>query len=193
MLAGADHGLWGSPDWRGEAYRYGAFWPGLMAGWQPLYPLQPAVMYVSHGFLHGGAIHLLFNLVTLCALGAPILREVGCARFLALYGVSLLGGGAAFMVLGPLEVPMVGASGPLFGLAGATVAFNACDVWRSGSGAGAFWRALALPTAALVLLNLVMFVVVGGHFAWETHLGGYVTGLIAAPLLHSRTAHMLPA
>lgn len=186
VLTGADHGLWGFPDWRGEAYRYGAFWSGLLVDWRPLFAQQPWLMFASHGFLHGGMLHLLMNVATLVSLGLPILREHGAARFLALYGVAQIAGGLGFAWLGPEAAPMVGASGALFGLAGAWVAWSAVEAWRASPAPFALIRMLVLPSLALAVLNLVMYVVLDGRLAWQTHLAGYVAGLLAAPLLNVR-------
>jgi rhomboid protease GluP len=189
-LLGADLGLWGSPRWRGIAYAHGAFWVGLLHGWRPNYAGQPAAMFVTYGFLHGGLVHLLFNTVTLVSLGAAVIARVGQARFLVLYGTALLGGGAGFALLSRAPQPMVGASGALFGLAGALVAWAAAEAAAGERGAAARARALARglvwPAALLVALNLVMFLAASGALAWEAHLGGFVVGLALAPLLARR-------
>lgn len=193
LLLGADNGLWGFPDWRMEAYRQGAFWPGLLAGGQPIHAHQTWMMFVSYGFLHADALHLILNLVTLCALGTPILREVGAARFLTIYGVSMVSGGIAFAVLAPSDHPMVGASGALFGLVGAIVAWNTVDAWRAAEGIVSIGKALLVPSILLALLNLAMYTLAGGHLAWETHLGGYIAGLVLAPILASPQTQAVPA
>lgn len=186
LLTGADHGLWGFPDWRGTAYRYGAFWSGLLEDWRPLFPLQAWLMFLTHGFLHAGAVHLSMNLVTLASLGLPILCALGPTRFLLLYAVAQATGGLSFALLGPTAVPMVGASGALFGLAGAWVASIASEVWDDTAAPVAVARAVMLPSLGLGLLNLGMYGILDGHLAWQTHLGGYVAGLLAAPLLTPR-------
>ena len=193
VLVGADQGVWGSADWRAEAYRHGAFWSGLLAGWSPLYPKQTLVMFVSHGFLHDGALHLVMNLATLASLGAPILRDVGHVRFLALYGAAMIGGGGAFALLGPVEQPMVGASGALFGLAGALVCWRAIDAWRDGDGFGGLGRALTLPSAALLSVHIILHALADGQIAWQAHLGGYIVGLMAAPMLDLRANRTVSA
>ena len=39
----------------------------------------------------------------------------------------------------------------------------------------------------LLLLNLVMWWMLDGLLAWETHLGGFITGWIAALLIDPRS------
>src|SRR6056297_4257786 len=80
-LQGADFGLWGSPRWRGLAYQNGGFWRGLLDNWRPNYAGQPVLMFATYGFLHGGAMHLLVNMITLVSLGRLVVERVGQPRF----------------------------------------------------------------------------------------------------------------
>ncbi len=150
-------------------------------------------MFFTYGFLHGNIIHLGTNVLTLLSLGTPVIREIGPTRFLVLYCTALVGGGAAFAVLGPMETPMVGASGALFGLAGAWVSLRVRDALQRREGLSAFGMALGLPSATLTLLNAAMFALSDGKLAWEAHLGGYVCGLLVTPLLDARTARAAAA
>ena len=119
ILQAADHGLIGSARWRPLAYQNGAFWAGLLHDWHPNYTAQPWVMFLSYSALHGGFSHLAGNLAALLVLGAIVVDRVGSRGFLVLWGLSALGGSVAFGVLSTSQQPMVGASGALFGLAGA--------------------------------------------------------------------------
>ncbi len=194
VLQGADLGLWGSARWRPLTYQNGAFWLGLLYGWTPNYALQPFAMFVTHAFLHAGLLHLIVNMMTLLSLGTPIVARIGQGRFLVLYALAVLGGGAGFALLATSPRPMVGASGALFGLVGAWIVWGLGDAWREsrGTGIGTHLRILGTsllwPVAWLILLNLVMLWGTGGLIAWETHLGGFVAGAMAAPLLDRRPA-----
>jgi membrane associated rhomboid family serine protease len=176
VLQGADFGLWGSPRWRGLAYQYGGFWRGLLDNWQPNYAVQPAAMFASYGFLHGGFAHLLVNMITLVSLGRLVIERVGQARFLAIYAVSLLGGAVGFALLSTAVQPMVGASGALFGLAGVLTGWEYSARRLAREGMGPVLRVLAM----LVGLNVVMYWAMGGNLAWETHLGGFLAGWVAS-------------
>ncbi|MGI3212802.1 rhomboid family intramembrane serine protease [Roseovarius tibetensis] len=176
VLQGADHGLWGSLRWRGLAYQNGGFWRGLLDNWRPNYPSQPAVMFASYGFLHGGALHLLVNMITLASLGRVVIERVGQWRFAAIYAASLLGGAAGFALLSSAVQPMVGASGALFGLAGVLTGWEYTARRRMRAPTGPVLRVVLL----LVGLNLVMYWAMAGGLAWQTHLGGFVAGWIAA-------------
>jgi len=174
-LQGADYGLWGSPRWRGLAYQYGGFWRGLLGNWQPNYAAQPAVMFASYGFLHGGLIHLLVNMITLISLGRLVIERVGQGRFVVIYALSLLGGAVGFAALSEAVQPMVGASGALFGLAGVLTGWEYTARRLARAGMGPVLRVICL----LVGLNLVMYWAMGGNLAWETHLGGFLAGWVA--------------
>jgi len=174
-LQGADFGLWGSSRWRGLAYQNGGFWRGLLDNWRPNYAAQPVVMFASYGFLHGGATHLLVNMITLASLGRLVVERVGQARFAVIYALSLLGGAAGFTVLSPAVQPMVGASGALFGLAGVLTGWEYTARRMAREGISPVLRVVGL----LILLNLVMYWAMDGHLAWETHLGGFLAGWAA--------------
>ncbi|HQU70312.1 MAG TPA: rhomboid family intramembrane serine protease [Albidovulum sp.] len=180
VLTGADLGLWGNPDWRVTAYQYGAFWAGLLQGWQPTYAGQPWLMFVTYGFLHGGLSHLALNMATLVAFGAVLVPRFGTASFLALYGLSQIGGGLAFTWLAPDGAPMVGASGAIFGLAGAFLATAAVQLKGRQRSIAPVLQSLG----GLVLLNVVLWWAMAGGLAWQAHLGGAVAGALytlAAP------------
>ena len=175
VLQGADHGLWGSRRWRALAYQNGGFWRGLLDDWRPNYAAQPMAMFASYSFLHGGFVHLLVNMVTLGSLGRLVIDHVGQGRFLAIYTLSALGGAVGFAVLSNAVQPMVGASGALFGLAGALTGWEYTARRLANEGIGPVLRVLAL----LLALNLVMYWAMDGHLAWETHLGGFIAGWVA--------------
>lgn len=179
VLQGADLGLWGGLDWRSLAYGWLGFWPGLLYDWRPNYPLQSLAMFVTYGFLHVGALHLVVNMVTLWSLGQAVIDRVGGRGFVGLYVAALMGGGFGFGLLTNTTIPMVGASGALFGLMGAALAWAVIDRRRAGLTLWPVGRAVAL----LVALNAVLWVVAGGQLAWQTHLGGLLAGIAVALLM----------
>ena len=130
-----DQGVLGSERLRQAAYEWGGFWPGLLQGWRPNYPGQTAGMFFTYGFLHGGPVHMIVNMVTLWSLGHAVLDRVGPWGFVGLYGASLLGGAAGFGLIAETFRPMVGASGALFGLAGGLLAWNYVDRFTFREGA----------------------------------------------------------
>jgi membrane associated rhomboid family serine protease len=186
VLMLADQGLIAQPRLRRLAYDYGGFWPGLLRDWRPNYPSQPWTMFLTYGFLHGGTTHLVVNMITLWSLGRAVLMRVGTRGFALLYVATILGGAAGFALLSPGLQPMVGASGALFGLVGGLLAWAYVDRFTFDEGLWPIARAVAL----LIALNLALWWAMGGQLAWETHLGGFVTGWVVALLIDPRPRAM---
>ena len=182
VLQGADHGLWGSARWRPLAYQNGAFWAGLLYGWRPNYGLQPGTMFLTYAWLHAGLGHLAGNLLVLVWLGPVIVARMGAWGVAAVWLAATLGGAAAFGALTTSPAPMVGASGALFGLAGASIVCDGRVRRCTGTGllkATATALGMGLGLAAF---NLAAWVMLSGQLAWETHLGGALAGATMALL-----------
>lgn len=178
VLQAADLGILGTPLWRGITYQNGAFWAGLLHNWHPSYAGQPVTMFVTYAVLHNGIGHLAGNMLCLLLLGGRLIRRLGSGHFLGLFFVSILGGGAGFGLLSYSAHPMIGASGGLFGLAGAWIWLEAADRHRFGL---ALWPVGGV-ILGLVVLNALMWLALDGVLAWETHLGGFVAGVAYAAL-----------
>lgn len=172
VLLGADLGIYGSYVWRLRAYEYGAFWGLLIRGGTPHFDGQPLTMFVTYAFLHGGILHLAFNMLALLAFGRAIVRRVGEKKFLWGYFLSAIGGAFLFGLIARPDIPMVGASGALFGLVGMWICWDYLDRRHYREPNGTTWRVLAF----LVAYNLVFWILLSGQLAWETHLGGFITG-----------------
>ncbi|OHD70546.1 MAG: glpG protein [Spirochaetes bacterium RBG_16_67_19] len=75
---------------------------------------------VTYMFLHGGTWHLLFNMLALYMFGAPLERHLGSTEFLLYYFITGIGAGLATLAVnwysGMGFIPVVGASGAIFGL-----------------------------------------------------------------------------
>jgi membrane associated rhomboid family serine protease len=173
----ADRGLIGSLRWRGLAYDYGAFWSQLLRGWQPNYALQPWTMFASYAVLHGGLWHLVFNMITLWSLGRAVAERGGAGGLALLLAAGTLGGSVGHGLMSAAPVPMVGASGALFGLAGALLLWS----WQDRRAAGISQRPVAVAVAGLLAINLAMWWWLEGQLAWQAHLGGLLAGGLLAP------------
>lgn len=120
--------------------------------------------------IHGGIMHLGFNMYALLVLGNPIEYAFGKVRFLSIFFISLVTGSLASLALNPVNQPSVGASGALFGLFGAFVVV--------GRRIGADVKS----TLVIIGINFgISFVVPGVD--WHAHLGGLIGGAIAAKIL----------
>lgn len=73
--------------------------------------------FVTYMFLHGGPLHLLLNMLCLYMLGPELERFIGSRRFLVLYFLSGILGGAGWLALMyPDAGTCIGASGAIFGV-----------------------------------------------------------------------------
>lgn len=182
VLTCGDLGWIDVPRLRQQVYEFAGFWPGLLRNWRANYAVQPYTMFLSYAFLHAGPVHLLVNMITLWSLGKQVLGRVGPVGFALLYLASILGGALGFGLLAETVRPMVGASGALFGLAGGVLAWAYVDrfTWREG-----LWP-IAQAGLLLLLLNVVLWWAMNGQLAWQTHLGGFIAGWVAALLIDPR-------
>jgi rhomboid protease GluP len=182
ILTLSDYGLFDASRLRQTVYAYGSFWPGLLGNWTPNFTGQSVTMFITYGFLHAGPFHLIVNMFTLWSLGRPILERVGVAGFILIYGGSMIGGSLGYALLASGVQPMVGASGALFGLAGGLLAWGYLDRYTFHEGLWPIARAVGL----LVALNIILWWAMGGQLAWQTHLGGFVTGWVLAFIVDPR-------
>jgi membrane associated rhomboid family serine protease len=82
---------------------------------------------VTGGFLHAGFFHIAINMYILWLLGSMLEPAVGAPRFLLIYFVSLLAGSFGALLVTP-HSPTVGASGAIFGVAGAAAVVGSLAV-----------------------------------------------------------------
>jgi rhomboid protease GluP len=123
-------------------------------------------------FLHAGLFHILFNAWALWVFGTMVERDFGTARFVAIYFVTGFVASAASYAFGPLFLVGVGASGAIFGIFGAFVAYN----YRRRHLAMA---AQNLRFAMTLLLINALLAFAWGSIDWRAHLGGFVAGVVA--------------
>jgi membrane associated rhomboid family serine protease len=123
---------------------------------------------ITSGFLHASLLHIGFNMLLLFFLGRLLEPALGTLRFVLLYFASLLAGSLGVILLDPNAVT-VGASGAIFGLAGATF------VIARGRG----MDAIAAEIGFLIVFNLI-FSFSAHNVSVGAHLGGLVGGIICA-------------
>jgi membrane associated rhomboid family serine protease len=139
-----------------------------------LIPSRPWTV-VTYMFLHGGFMHILFNMIALFFFGPAVEARLGSRRFVALYFTS---GIMAALVSVPFtpNVPIVGASGAVFGVMLAFARF-----WPRQQ--IYIWGVLPVEARWLVifLTGLSLWSGFSGasqgvaHFA---HLGGFLGGFL---------------
>lgn len=120
--------------------------------------------------VHGGWLHLLFNMLALFSLGTPIENFYGRRNYIFILFTSLLAGSVTSYLFNPPQTLAVGASGMIFGLFGALAV--------TGRRMGANLK----EAASLIGINLVIPFLIPG-IDWKAHLGGLIGGALAAFVL----------
>jgi membrane associated rhomboid family serine protease len=126
-------------------------------------------------FLHGGLLHIGFNMWVLMDIGPMVEELYGSARYLFLFVITGIGGYLVSSAMGHLSV---GASGALLGLVGALLA---ATTGRQSLQAQALRSALI---RWLIYIAVLGFVFRGTDNA--AHFGGLVSGYILGRLMVDR-------
>lgn len=134
-------------------------YPQLGIGFEPWRALTVLLV-------HGGILHLAFNMLALWMMGRILEPLLGAGKFLTLYLISGFAGSVLMALLAP-TTPVVGASGAIFGTFGALFIIT-----RTLGGN---------VTQILVVLaiNFAYGFFVGG-VAWQAHVGGLLGGAAVA-------------
>lgn len=150
---------------------------------------------LSSTLLHGGWIHLGFNMLMLMFCGRQVEQVLGARLIWPLYLVGAYAAAVGQWILGPdLIVPMIGASGAISAIIGAyALLFGSREVRALGPIPATIVRMLWLGAAWTVLQFLIGFVSNTGNLGLGTgdasvaigaHIGGFIAGLLMTrPLL----------
>ena len=128
---------------------------------------------VSASFLHGGILHLFFNMAALWQLGPFVLHEFGFNRFIVIYTLT---GVAGFFLSFLAGIPFtIGASASICGLIGAILYY--------GKSRGGFYGEAIYKQAMGWIIGIVIFgLLVPGINNWA-HGGGVISGILLAFLM----------
>lgn len=154
-------------------------WFEIAFGFSPLGAFDRPWTFLTYMFLHGGLLHLAFNLLALFVFGAPVEERLGSRAFIGYYLLCGLGGAVLSYALAQMtQVGLtIGASGAVYGV---LLAF----AW--------FWPnqrifVFPLPEPIPVKWLVVFLVGVSLLLAWAgasdgvahlAHLGGFGAGFL---------------
>jgi rhomboid protease GluP len=125
---------------------------------------------LSANYLHGGLLHLFFNMVALRQIAALISREFGPQRMFSIYTLS---GVAGFYISYLAQVAFtIGASAAVCGLIGAAIYYGK-------SRGGVYGRAVYRQLGGWAIAIFIFGVIVPGINNWG-HAGGMAAGVLAA-------------
>ena len=144
---------------------------------------------LTAGWLHGGILHIFFNVMWIRQLGPEIANLYGPGRMVIIYTVAGITGFALSSFLGLFQIPFfgagltVGASASIFGFLGALVNYGN----RTGS---RHVREAGIQYA--IFMGIMGFVLAGVDNA--AHLGGFIGGYLMSmmldPLKEERIDHL---
>ncbi len=169
----------------------GGFVPARVSEMPATFALPVWLTPLSATLLHGGLLHLSFNLVMLYYCGREDEVALGRAGVITLYVVGAYAAAAAQYAASPHSpVPMIGASGAVSALVGAYAMLYGQRRPSKLSPEVARWLHIAWLAAAWLAVQLLLGLVShmqGMAIAWAAHVGGFIAGLVLArPLLRWR-------
>jgi len=166
------------------------------SGAYPVFGLGKWWTLLSATWLHGGLLHILFNMMWVRDLGPAMADIIGPGRTVIIYTVSGICGFLLSSVAGAFLPPIpllgggagitIGASASIFGLLGALVHYGR----RSGSGlirTEAMRYALILFVFGVIMRGIDNYAHAGGF------IGGYAVSAFFNPLTRERGDHLLVA
>ena len=163
--------------------------PARLSGAEVPWPAVPSILTpLSSTLVHGGLLHLAFNLLMLVWCGSAVERALGRGALLLLYGAGAYAAAIAQWFSDPGSmIPVIGASGAVSAVIGAfALSFGeARPITRSHSLNRLLNAAWLL--AAWVVMQIMVAFLAGGQgllLATPAHVGGFLAGLLLQrPLL----------
>jgi membrane associated rhomboid family serine protease len=159
------------------------------------------IRLITAAFLHGGWLHILFNMLFLYIFGDNVEDQMGHIKYLVFYLSACVIANLVQAYMTPQSmIPMIGASGAIAGVLGAYFFFYPHAKVLTLIPLGffitirevpaflflGFWFLLQTFNGAMtVTAGLITHQTVGG-VAWWAHAGGFVSGILLAPVLGKR-------
>jgi len=142
-------------------------------GTVPVYHFHRYWTLVAASYLHGGILHIFFNMIALRQLAVMVNREFGVYRMFSIYSLAGVVGYLISCLFGVYWT--IGASASICGLLGAILYYGK-------SRGGVYGRALVRQAAGWVVFLFVFGLLVPGINNWA-HGGGIVSGIVGGWIL----------
>lgn len=133
--------------------------------------------FITSAFLHGGLIHIFFNMYSLKIIGSEVECVYGKLKYLIIYIISALGGSVFSYLFNPIGLS-VGASGAIFGLLGAMITFGIRNRNIINKG-------YVLSLIKVVIINIFIGMTIS-NIDNAGHIGGLLLGGTSALILKNR-------
>lgn len=149
-------------------------------------------------FMHGGWFHLFSNMLALYIFGDNVEDSMGSQRYLIFYLLCGVAAALTHVFFNPNSpIPTVGASGALSGVLAAYLLFYPSArvitlipifflPWLVEIPAVVYLGLWFISQLANGLFSILIDVQAMGGVAWWAHIGGFVAGLVLAPLFRQR-------
>ena len=133
--------------------------------------------FITSAFLHGGIIHIIFNMMALKIIGVQVEQVYGRKKYAVIYLASAIGSSALSYILSPQSIS-VGASGAVFGLLGAMFMFG----YKNRKNIG---KEYMINIIQVIILNIAIGLTVPNIDNFG-HIGGLIVGSLIAAVLFKR-------
>ncbi len=156
----------------------------------------PATLFTSM-FVHGGWLHLLFNMLYLWIFGAAVEDAMTRPRFVVFYLVcGMLATATQVLVAPASQAPLIGASGAIAGVLGGYLVLFPRQRVLTVIPLIVVWPVFEIPAWILLVIWFVLQGVGGlqafpsgeAGVAFFAHLGGFVAGVVLVLLFVRRRA-----
>lgn len=141
------------------------------AKFNPLIEEGEVYRLITSCFLHGGVIHLFFNMSSLKIIGEQVEIVYGRIKYIIIYFISGLGGGIFSFIFNKNSLS-VGASGAIFGLLGAMLLFGLLNREKIGKN---YVKNIAETIGINIILGFTISVIDN-----SAHIGGLLFGIITS-------------
>lgn len=133
--------------------------------------------FITAAFLHGGLIHIFFNMSALNIIGKEVETVYGGRKMIIIYLLSAIGGNVFSYIFNSRGVS-VGASGAIFGLLGAMLVFGMKERHSIG-------KRYVKNIIQTIILNAIIGISIANidNFA---HLGGLAIGALTSAVLFNK-------
>ena len=166
-----------------------------LAGTPPDQPVPELFTLVSSQFLHGGWLHIGFNMLYLWIFGSNVEDSLGHSKFIIFYLVCGVLAGLTHWFFGMQSpVPTLGASGAIAGVMGAYVIKYPKAKILTLLPLGIFITTIRIPAIFFLgfwflqqainsFASLSMLDNSSGGVAYLAHAGGFVFGIVLGPMM----------
>ena len=172
-------------EWRSAVFLFLAFFPlDFSTPYKELFFGQNLVMFFSYSFLHGNFFHMIVNVAIFFALGKQIEEQLGAINLIFIFISTSIAGAVAYQIISSgSSLPMVGASGGVFGFFGF---IKGKELTYRISHNLTILPFLNLIFGLIILHSIFVLLypaIIPFQIGWQGHLGGFVSGLILASVI----------